>query len=141
MKGNDFVIAILKSPLHWILSGNMMVLTVTGRKSGRPITLPVSYYRDGNVLWISSKLDRQWWHNLIEGGMVLLHFRGRDMEGKGELVRNPDKVVERLIAMIAVKPQYRKAFNIRLNANATLNLEDLNKLAKERLFVKITLKM
>ena len=34
---------VLGSPLHGILSGKVMLLGVTGRRSGRTYTVPVSY--------------------------------------------------------------------------------------------------
>ena len=36
--GNLFVASMLRSPLHGLLSGSVMLITVTGRKSGRRYT-------------------------------------------------------------------------------------------------------
>jgi F420H(2)-dependent quinone reductase len=38
---------LLRSPLHGLVSGRIMLLTVTGRRSGRLFTVPVSYLRHG----------------------------------------------------------------------------------------------
>ena len=38
---NPLLAALLRSPLHRLASKNLMLLTVTGRKSGRTYTLPV----------------------------------------------------------------------------------------------------
>ncbi len=38
---------LLRSPLHGLVSGRIMLLTVTGRRSGRPFTVPVSHLRHG----------------------------------------------------------------------------------------------
>jgi hypothetical protein len=38
---NTVVTGILNSPLHGLLSGSTMLVTCTGRKSGRAITVPV----------------------------------------------------------------------------------------------------
>jgi hypothetical protein len=41
--GNDFMSWFLRSPLHGLLSNGMMLLTVTGRKTGKKYTTPVGY--------------------------------------------------------------------------------------------------
>ena len=74
MKANDFVVLALRSPFH-VLRGETMLLTVTGRKTGRKITLPVNYDRDGDDLWILSSRDRTWWRNLLHGGAVEVRLR------------------------------------------------------------------
>ena len=58
MNGNSFIAWLLRSPLHGLLSGNTLLITVTGRKTGRPITTPVNYVRDGDRLWVISNRDR-----------------------------------------------------------------------------------
>ncbi len=69
MQGNDFIKILLYSPLQGILGGTLMLITVMGRKSGRAITTPVNYYRDGNILWVISNRDRKWWRNVRGGRM------------------------------------------------------------------------
>jgi hypothetical protein len=44
---NVVVRALLRSPLHWVMSHNTMLLSVTGRKTGRIYTVPISYSIDG----------------------------------------------------------------------------------------------
>jgi hypothetical protein len=40
---NPVVIPLLKSPLHGLMSADVMLVTLTGRRSGRTYTRPVSY--------------------------------------------------------------------------------------------------
>lgn len=42
---NPVVTWLLRSSLHGILSGSTLLITVTGRKSGRIYTIPVNYVR------------------------------------------------------------------------------------------------
>src|SRR5512138_3050089 len=67
---------LLRSPFH-IFMGGMLLITVTGRKSGRAITTPVNYVRDGDTLLITSKTDRTWWRNVRGGAPVALRLNGR----------------------------------------------------------------
>jgi hypothetical protein len=44
---NPVVHLLLRSPLHRLLSGSLVILTYQGRKSGRWRSLPCMYARDG----------------------------------------------------------------------------------------------
>ena len=76
---NSIMSAVLRSPLHGMLSKNMMLITVTGKKSGREYTTPVSFTRQGDDLWVISKRERTWWRNLIGGAPVRLELKGEPM--------------------------------------------------------------
>jgi F420H(2)-dependent quinone reductase len=81
--GNRAVAALLRSPLHRVLSGRLLLITVTGRRSARRITLPVTYTQQASrltihVMWPERKL---WWRNLRDGAPVGLRLRGRQLEG------------------------------------------------------------
>src|SRR5947199_8119264 len=63
---NPVVRAVLSSAFHRLLSRKLALITVTGRRSGRRYTFPVSYRQDGdrvliNVGWPERK---HWWRNL-----------------------------------------------------------------------------
>ena len=64
MNGNDFMSWVLRSPFHGMLSDGMMIMTVTGRKTGKKFTFPVGYYPEDGCLWVITSRDRTWWKNL-----------------------------------------------------------------------------
>src|SRR5919201_997478 len=76
---NPFVSAILRSPLHGLLSTQLMLLTYTGRKSGKRYTIPVGYARDGETLVVFS--SRSWRRNLRGGAPVEVLLQGRRYTG------------------------------------------------------------
>ena len=137
MKRNDFVALALKSPLH-VMLGNTVLLTVTGRKSGRKIAVPVNYYREGNTMWILSRRDRTWWRNLLQGGQVALRLHGRDLRGLAETVLDEADVAAQLGEYIRHLPISARSIGVRVEGGIP-NSDDLCRLAKERLFVKICL--
>ena len=51
---NPMMIFILRSPLHGLLSGSTMTISFTGRKSGKPLTVPTNYVRDDDKLLVTS---------------------------------------------------------------------------------------
>jgi F420H(2)-dependent quinone reductase len=83
--GNRVVRLLLRSPLHLLASRNLTLITVTGRRSGRKFTIPVSYVQEDNrvritVGWPDQKL---WWRNLRgDGGPVRLRIRGVERTGR-----------------------------------------------------------
>ena len=135
MNANDFVAVALRSPLHAIM-GDTMLITITGRKTGRKITLPVNYYSDGEALWILSSRDRTWWRNLLAGGEVGVRLRGHDMKGFGEVVLDEKAVAARIVQYVLHIPVSARSIGLRIE-NGKPNPDDLARLSRERLFVKI----
>ena len=66
---NPIVIALLRSPLHWPLSRSVLLITVRGRRTGRPYTLPVVYAKIGSTILIvpGDPEHKTWWRNLTDG--------------------------------------------------------------------------
>jgi Protein of unknown function (DUF998)/F420H(2)-dependent quinone reductase len=96
---NPLVSAILRSPLHGLLSQYVLLLTYTGRKSGRTYTLPVGYVRQGDAITICSGVHR-WWRNLRGGAPVAVLLQGRRRTGRAEAIEDRDALVaeaERLV--------------------------------------------
>lgn len=95
------VVLLLRSPLHWLLDKHLMLLTITGRKSGKLFTFPVSYIASGDVLRVVSHAERVWWRNLGAGATVRVWLKGCERRGIGTVHRSairgrgqPEIVVE-----------------------------------------------
>jgi deazaflavin-dependent oxidoreductase (nitroreductase family) len=136
MTGNDFVAFLLRSPLYFLL-GNTMLLTVTGRKTGRQYTTPVGYYRSGGDMWVITSRDRTWWRNLREGARVAMHIRGRDISGFADVILDEDAVTARVEEYLRYVPMAARPLGVRVE-NGKPHPEDAARLGRERLFVKIT---
>jgi deazaflavin-dependent oxidoreductase (nitroreductase family) len=75
---------VLRSPLHGIVSRSVLLVTFTGRKSGKSYTTPVSYSQAGSQVTIFT--HAAWWKNLHPGEPVSLRIRGRDVRALPEPV-------------------------------------------------------
>jgi hypothetical protein len=73
---NHAVAALLRSPLHGLISRDLMLITFTGRKSGRSYTTPVTYSQQGEQIVFHS--TQRWWKNLEGSALVTLRLRGRE---------------------------------------------------------------
>lgn len=63
---NTFVSALLRSPLHGLLSGSTCVVCCTGRRSHRQFTTPTQHARDDDevVILVSRAETETWWRNV-----------------------------------------------------------------------------
>lgn len=89
--------AILGLPFSTPLSGRLMLVFLTGRRTGRSYRQPVSYVRDGPDLLTPG--GGNWKLNLTGGRPVRIRLRGRDVTARPELVADPDEV-DRLLSVI-----------------------------------------
>jgi deazaflavin-dependent oxidoreductase (nitroreductase family) len=136
MDGNNFIAWLLRSPLHGLLSNGTMLLTVRGRKTGKPYTTPVDYYEEGGFLWVLSNRDRSWWRNLQGGANVEMLLKGKSAKGFAGLELD-EKVVETQLAnYLQHKPYTAKPLGIQMK-NKIPNIEDVSRVARDKLFVKV----
>jgi hypothetical protein len=86
---NPLIAGILRAPvLHWLLSPTCMLLTITGRKSGRRYTIPVGYQRYGDdlITLVSKARRKSWWRNFREPWPVRIYLCRRSYDARGALV-------------------------------------------------------
>jgi hypothetical protein len=136
MTGNDFISWVLRSPLHGMLSNGMMLITVTGRKTGKKYTLPVGYYSENGCLWILTSRDRNWWKNLQDGADVSLLLRRKPVSAFAEPELEIKTVEVRLCEYLKHTPQAARSMGIQMK-NGNANPKDIERTAKDRLFVRI----
>ncbi len=138
MHYNDFVKFFLRTPLHGLFSKSTLLITLTGRKSGRQTTTPVSYYAsDSKILWVVSARNRTWWRNALGGAPVMLRLRGTDMPARAEAILEEEQVAVQLRDYLGRFPAMARYFDIHRNTDGTLAEADVAREASRRLFVKI----
>jgi len=137
MTGNDFVKFFLRTPLY-VFMGDTMLITVTGRRTGKKYTTPVGFYRDGDTLWVLSSRERTWWRNLKGGAEVGMRIRGKDVTGFAKAILDEDAVVYQIGEYLRHIPMAAKPLGVRME-NGGPHPEDVTRLAKGRLFVRVSL--
>ena len=89
---NAPVAAMTRSPrLGRFVGRAFAMVTYTGRRSGRTISLPVGYRRRGDEVLINVAMPdaKSWWRNFLgEGGPVTLTLDGRDVPGHAVATRD-----------------------------------------------------
>jgi len=91
---NPLLVWLLRSPFHWLASERLMLITYRGRRTGRPITIPVSYRTSGSEIRVTvgQHTQKQWWRNLTTESPVELHLRGRRVQVLARAVEDGDAV-------------------------------------------------
>jgi len=139
---NPLVAAVLRSPLHFLLSRGLVLLTVTGRHSGRRYAIPVGYQRDGEdlVVMVSEAKKKQWWRNYYEPAQVAVRMRGVDRTGRAELVA-PGSEEFRALAERTLRrvPWMRRVFRVDFDPRTGLRSDQLDFLGEEIAIARIRL--
>jgi len=136
---NPLMRMILRSPLHALMSRSLMLITYTGRKSGRVYTTPVRYLRVGNAVQCFTSPDTQWWRNLRGGAEVTLTIQGQALPFSASVIeRDPHKTLEALRHYLTVFPQDAAYHDVRLRDDKSLVAADLERAAKHAIVVVAT---
>jgi hypothetical protein len=99
---NHFTRPLLSLPFRTPISKRLMLVEITGRKSGRVYKQPVSYVRDGEALLTPG--GGNWKLNLREDKANRVHLDGKWVALKPDLVRDAPTVAELLVRMQAASP-------------------------------------
>ncbi|HSK99309.1 MAG TPA: nitroreductase/quinone reductase family protein [Rubrobacteraceae bacterium] len=136
---NPFVVALLRSPLHGIMSGSTMLITYRGRRTGNEHTTPVNYVEDGDTLLVVSSRDHDWWKNLRGGAPVAVRVRGRDLSGVGEAFEGEAAIEEGgLLTVLRRVAAYRRYFRIEIGPGGEVtNPEVLAMVARANALVRV----
>jgi deazaflavin-dependent oxidoreductase (nitroreductase family) len=111
--------AVLGLPFPTPLGSRLMLVHLTGRRSGRHYRQPVSYVQHDDALLTPG--GGNWKLNLVDGQPVHIRLRGRDITAQPELVRDVDQIEALLGILVARNP--RSASFIRIPHNAAGHLD------------------
>ena len=93
---------LLRLPFPTPLSGRLMLVSYTGRKTGKAYQQPVSYVQQGDTLLTPGGGNWKW--NLRDGRPVRIRLRGQDVLARPELIQDPDEIERLLAVMTAANP-------------------------------------
>jgi hypothetical protein len=129
---NPIMIWLLRSPLHGLISGSTMLVTYTGRKSGKTYSTPVNYHGIGGRLYTVSLRERAWWRNLRGGGEVTLLLRGKMAPARGAVVEDAAGVELALVDYIKDMPSAATFLKVRLLPGGAPDAVDVRRAASQR---------
>ena len=132
------IAALLRSPLHGLVSGRLMLLAFTGRKSGKRYEIVVGRHEVGGPLLIPSA--SRWRFNLRGGAPVTVTLGGIIRSGYAELIEDLDGVArayEELFGRIGAKNAQR--VGLRVNVDREPSREELKAAVADHGAIRVTL--
>ena len=97
---------VLNLPFATPVGRRLMLLHLTGRRTGRTYHQPVSYIRHGDVLLTPG--GGRWTLNLIEDRPVAIRLLGRAITARPELISDPNEVEQLLGVMVSANPTVQR---------------------------------
>ena len=138
---NPLVVLILRSPLHFLASKNLIFITFQGRKSKKTFNIPVSYHREGNELIALTLKQNLWWKNLkmLDTTQITLLGKKEDV-GLTIVDKDTHFIKEKMRELIIEKPIDAYFAKVKLDKNKLPIEEDLIKASQKHIVLKFTLK-
>jgi len=130
---------MLRSPLHGLISKNVMLVTFAGRKSGKEYSVPVNYVRDGDQYLTVSYRQRNWWRNLRGGVPVTIRIQGRELNAVADVAEELTPVAENLAVLFQSAPQVARYLAVKLDPDGRPDPEDVVRAASGRVVVRARL--
>ena len=138
---NPLVVIILRSPLHFIASKNLIFITFQGRKSKKTFNIPVSYHREGNDLIALTLKQNLWWKNLRMLDRTQITLLGKkQVVGLTIVDQDTEFIREKMRELIIEKPIDAYFAKVKLDNNKLPIEEDLIESSKRHIVLKFTLK-
>jgi deazaflavin-dependent oxidoreductase (nitroreductase family) len=136
---NKVIAWVLSTPLHALVSKDIMLLTVTGRKTGKRYPMPVSYARDGELIICSTDRTRaDWWKNLRGGATVTLRLCGQEVTGQATVTsEDRQALIKGINTMLTQVPRDAKHYEVRLDENKKPLAEDVSRATDYRIILEI----
>jgi hypothetical protein len=129
---------VLRSPVHGMVSKSILLISFTGRKSGKSFTTPVSYSQTGDQVTIFTHAS--WWKNLSGGAPVTLHLRGRDLQGLAEPVAGDQPAIAAGLSQhLRVVPSDARYYGVSFDDYKNPRAAEIEQAARNVVMIRIQL--
>jgi deazaflavin-dependent oxidoreductase (nitroreductase family) len=119
-KGAKFAMGVQMFLLRRGWMGKMgefvMIITTTGRKSGKKFTTPIAYQRDGETIIAVNPGNSNWFQNVDSNGSAVLEIQRQVLPVTGAVVRD-EQERQRIFNLYRQNPStFERLFKVTANA-------------------------
>lgn len=114
-----------------------MLLTLTGRRSGRIYTIPVQRHQSGDELIVAA--GGTWRVNLRGNPSVRLTLDGRERTGRAELEEDPDEVAKAYKQLLEHPGAKPRDMGLKVNVDRPPTAEEIKPAVAQRAIARIRL--
>ena len=137
---NPVVAFLARSPLHFLISHQVLVIQFKGRKSGKQYLVPVSYHEHESSYTCVTLRSNIWWRNLKEVSHTKIWLKGTLKNAQIDLEFNNDKIVESTLRDLVTNNRVDAYFaKIKLNKDGSQDSDDLIQAGKIHTVLKFTI--
>lgn len=134
---NPMMNRLLRSPLHSIVSDRIMAIEYTGRKSGKPYSMPASRFVDNGLIYCFT--EGNWWKNFIEDRNVTLILRRKRVAAYAKAMHDKDEEFIRVFRLMLKQfPGDARYHRIKLDRHKKPLAGELERIAKHSVMIKFT---
>ena len=136
---NPIVRLILKSPFHFVISHQILLFRVVGRKSKKIFEIPASYAHIDDSLVCVTLRENLWWKNFKDIETQEIYFKGKKIN-KNISINFTDNafVRDKLKELIEHNPIDAFFAGVKLDKNKVPNSADLDKAAELHTVIILT---
>ena len=137
---NPVVAFLARSPLHFLISHQVLVIQFKGRKSGKQYLVPVSYHEHESSYTCVTLRSNIWWRNLKEVSHTKIWLKGTLKNAQIDLEFNNDNIVESTLRDLVTNNRVDAYFaKIKLNKDGSPDSDDLIQAGKIHTVLKFTI--
>ena len=135
---NNTMKFMLRSPMHRLVSKNILLITFTGCKSGKTYTTPVCYSQEGNQIYIFT--HARWWKNLCNCTSVTLRLRGREVQGVPEpIVEDKGAIAAKLATHLRRVPSDARYYDVTFDEHGNPRAEEVENAVQTVVMIRVQL--
>ena len=136
---NPFVRLILKSPFHFLISHQILLFRVVGRRSKKIFEIPASYAHINGSLVCVTLRENLWWKNFKDIETQEIYFKGKKINKNISInFTNNAFVREKLKELIEHNPIDAFFAGVKLDKNKIPNPADLDKASELHTVIILT---
>ena len=136
---NPIVRLILKSPFHFVISHQILLFRVVGRKSKKIFEIPASYAHIDDSLVCVTLRENIWWKNFKNIDKQEIYFKGKKIEKNISIdFTDNDFVRHKLKELIEHNPIDAFFAGVKLDKNKVPDSNDLDKAAELHTVIILT---
>ena len=104
--------ALTTPGLQSMVGQGVALLSFTGRKTGKSYSIPVSYYREDDMVTVITKRVRNWWRNFETPAKVGVRLAGQTYAGKAQVESGDEELLEFMLDYLDKRPIDAKAYGL-----------------------------
>lgn len=129
---------VLRSPIHGVVSKSILLISFTGRKSGKTYTTPVSYSQENGQVTIFTHAD--WWKNLRGEAPVTLYIQRRELQGIAKPVaKDKSAIAAGLVKHLRKVPSDARYYSVTFDEHNNPRADEAEKAAQTTVMIRIRL--